>query len=684
MGRKRRSHSRAHGSGCRSRAVALEGILHVVRPGVATVETQEGTFPVARGGIREGMEGDLVRVTLAHHSGSSQSSEPRAYVQSVTSRARESFLGTYGVASPLGVVVPLDERIRRDFFVLPDDKSAERLGVKEGDLVVARILTFPTRREAGVVTLDRRVGASDEIDLDIEGVIASYDLPCAFPERALKEADALELDVAGMLAAQPYRRDLRGVCCFTIDPVDARDFDDALSIAKNDEGGYTLGVHIADVSQYVRRGSSLDVEARARGCSVYLADRVLPMLPERLSNVICSLRPNEDRLCMSVLVELSSNGEVQSFEITPSAICSRARLDYDSVDSLLNGESTPEDLTCSPANRTEIATALALLNEVGEKRRAIRKRRGSIDFETAESKVVLDEKGEPVGVRVRKRTRATSLVEEAMLIANECVAQRLAQANISSAYRVHEPPIAERLESALVVLHELDLVSPEEAQDIAVGNPFAVQAVLERVQDTPAERLVTSVLLRAQSRAMYAPDNEGHYALGAQAYCHFTSPIRRYPDLIIHRSIKALIGVGESQAAKGKRSELPQLCRTCSDLERRADSAARASQRAKLARFYLERVGEVCGGTISGVEKFGLFVELEETLAEGLVPVRLMGYGEMRFDEQRMLLRNEYDGRTWRLGQRVAVRIEDADPAHGRITLTLVGGTTGHVPGGLH
>lgn len=683
MGRKRRSHSRAYGSRRRSSAVALEGVLRIVRPGVATVETQEGTFHVARGGIREGMDGDLVRVTLSRHTSSSQPSEPRAYVQTVMSRACESFLGTYGIASPLGVVVPLDERIRRDFFVLPDDKSAERLGIKEGDLVVARILTYPTRREAGVVTLDRRVGASDEIDLDIEGVIASYNLPCAFPDQVLAEADALTLDVEGALAAQPYRRDLRGACCFTIDPVDARDFDDALSICTHKDG-CTLGVHIADVSQYVQQSSSLDNEARARGCSVYLADRVLPMLPERLSNDICSLRPNEDRLCMSVLIKLSLDGEIQSFEITPSAIRSKARLDYDSVDKLLKGESAPSDLACAASDSSDIAQALIALNQVAEKRRAIRKRRGAIDFETAESKVVLDEQGEPLGVRIRERTHATSLVEEAMLMANECVAQQLAQASVESAYRIHEPPIAERLESALVVLQELELVNAEEAQLIAAGDPFAVQTVLERVRGTSSERLATSVLLRAQSRAVYAPNNEGHYALGARAYCHFTSPIRRYPDLVIHRSIKALLGVGRSAAGKGKKSELPQLCRSCSDLERRADNAARASQRTKLARFYLDRVGEVYGGIISGVEKFGLFVELEETLAEGLVPIRLMSYGNMRFDEKRLLLRNEYDGRTWRLGQRVAVRIEDADPVHGKITLALVGGAAGRVPGGLH
>lgn len=683
MGRKRRSRSRAYGSQRRSRALVLEGTLHIVRPGVATVETQEGTFHVARGGIREGMDGDLVRVTLSRHASYSQPQEPRAYVQSVMARACESFLGTYGVASPLGVVVPLDERIRRDFFVLPDDKSADRLGIKEGDLVVARILTYPTRREAGVVTLDRRVGASDEIDIDIESVIASYNLPCAFPERVLKETDALTLDVDGVLAAQPYRRDLRKGCCFTIDPVDARDFDDALSVDITDQG-YTLGVHIADVSQYVPQDSPLDIEARARGCSVYLADRVLPMLPERLSNDICSLRPNEDRLCMSVLIDLSLDGEVQSFEITPSAICSQARLDYDSVERLLEGKSTASDLTCDATHRETIAQALMTLDKVAEKRRVIRKRRGSIDFETAEAKIVLDKKGEPQGVRIRERTNATSLVEEAMLVANECVAQRLAQADMASAYRVHEPPIAERLESALVILHELELVNSEESELIAAGDPFAVQTVLERVRGASSERLVTSVLLRAQSRAVYAPHNEGHYALGARAYCHFTSPIRRYPDLVIHRSIKALLGVDTSVGIKGKKKDLPQLCRSCSELERRADSAARASQRAKLARFYLDRIGEVCGGVISGVEKFGLFVELEETLAEGLVPILLMSYGSIRFDEKRMLLRNDHDGHTWRLGQRVAVRIEDADPAHGKITLTLVGGATGRVPGGLH
>lgn len=673
----------------RGQAPTVEGTLRVRRPGSAVLEAQEGTFVVARGGIREGMDGDVVRATVSR----SGPGGPRAYVQSVMCRARDSFLGTYGSVPPLGVVVPLDERIRRDFFVLPGDGSAERLGVSEGDLVQARIVSHPTRREAGVVTIERRVGASDEVDLDVESVVASFDLPVAFPPAALEEAAGMRVGVGEALRAEPGRRDLRGWTCLTVDPPDARDFDDALSVRRTDDGGFELGVHIADVAHYVRPEGSVDLEARARGCSVYLADRVLPMLPERLSCDVCSLRPGEDRLCMTVVVRLSPAGEVLSSEAFPSAIRSRARLDYDAVDLLLSGNLGPGELACADGDREAVSSSLRDLDGLAGLRGGVRARRGAIDFETAESKVVLGEGGEPVGVRVRRRTRATSLVEEAMLLANECVADALARAGMRGAYRTHARPVAEGLASAVATLRELGLVRGEEVASVSVGDPFAIQAVIGRAKGTPAERLASEVLLRAQSRAVYSPDNEGHYALGARAYCHFTSPIRRYPDLVAHRSLKALLGSADATGdpggpsggrGRGAHAALAQLCRACSERERRADAAARASQRAKLARLYLGRVGEVEPGVVSGVGPHGMFVELAETLAEGLVPLRAMGGEWVELDERRMLLRGESSGREWRPGQRVAVRVTDADPARGRISLALVTGAVGRVPGGIH
>ncbi|MBQ6394889.1 MAG: RNB domain-containing ribonuclease, partial [Atopobiaceae bacterium] len=361
--RSRRPLGRPNTSGTRSKGThVIEGILHVTRPGVATISSEEGSFTVAKSGIREGMNGDRVRATLSKRSGE----EVRAYVQSVIERSSTTFLGSYHTLEPLGVVVPLDERIRRDFFVLPEDDSARRLGVAEGDLVAARILTYPSRNEAGVATIERRVGASSDLDLNIEGIIASYDLAIAFPEDALAEARAYTLDVEGALANDATRRDLRDEYCFTIDPSDAKDFDDAV-FAEELDGGYRLCVHIADVSHYVSWGSSVDIEARRRTTSVYLVDRVLPMLPEELSNDLCSLRPDEDRLCISVVVELDARGEVVEADAFPSVIRSRARLDYDRAQAILDGIAHAEDGV--PA---KVVVAIRILDRISKLRQKVR------------------------------------------------------------------------------------------------------------------------------------------------------------------------------------------------------------------------------------------------------------------------------------------------------------------------
>lgn len=663
----------------------VSGTLRVTRPDSATVETAEGTFQVARGGLREGMNGDVVAVSLVRSSGS----EPRAYVQSVVSRATSTFLGTFGVAGPLGVVVPLDERIRRDFFVLPDDIAPAREGVAEGDVVVARILGYPTRREAGVVTVDRRVGSSAELDMDVEAVIASYDLPTAFPARVLEQADQVTADVEAALADDPLREDLRDVVCMTIDPATARDFDDAVSCRRLDDGGYELGVHIADVTHYLPWDSPMDLEARGRTCSVYLADRVLPMLPERLSNDVCSLRPDADRLAMSVTMRLSSVGALLSSHAAPSVIRSRARLDYDHVERVLEGVDAPSTLVPDASLSGLLATELRLLDELAGKRTELRHARGAIDFDTQEAKVDLDEKGRPVGVTVRGKTRATSLVEEAMLLANETVARMLADAEVPAAFRVHESPSPDSLATTLPVLRELDLARGDELERVHAGDPFAIQDVLARAEGTPASFLAGTLLLRAMKRAVYLPTNLGHYALGAKAYCHFTSPIRRYPDDVVHRALKALLlRQADDPIQRECAALLPQLCRTCSDRERVADAAERASQKVKMAELYLGRIGRSYPGVVVGCERFGLFVRLDDTGAEGLLPVRALGGEWFSFDEARMTLTGEESGHVWRPGVRIVVTVTGAKPTRGQIDLALAGekddGVRGTRPTGLH
>ena len=672
MSRKRPHHgSRRRGQGRQRqrRSQELAGTLVVSRPGVAFVETAEGTFDLVRHGQREAMNGDGVQVSLVS---GGRGGVPRAVVRAVTERATQTFLGRFSTAGPLGAVTPLDVRLGRDFFVVPEDRSPSRLGVGEGDVVVARITEYPTRASSAVVTIERRVGSADELDLNVETVVASFGLPGEFSSRVLEEAAGIEAHVSESLAADPHRRDLRGVLCVTVDPSDARDFDDAVSARRLPDGGFELGVHIADVSHYVTPGCPMDNEARRRTCSAYLVDRVIPMLPERLCNDVCSLRPGEDRLAMSVLVRLDRHGRVSGAQATASAIRSAARLTYDEVDALLEGRAGEGELPCDRDRAADVAALLGTLDEIRALREGVRRRRGAIDFETVEPKVTLDGEGHPTGVSVRRRTRATGLIEEAMLVANECVATMLAERDVPAAFRVHERPAPDDLRATIQPLRELGLVDAQVAAGLVAGDPFAVQDVLLRAHGTAAAAMANALLLRAQRRAVYLPRNEGHYALGASAYCHFTSPIRRYPDVLVHRALKALLaGRPDGREMRTQAEALPQLCRTCSERERAADAAARASQKVKMAELYAGRVGERLSGVVSGCASFGLFVTLDETYAEGLVPVRALGHEWYAFDEARLTLTGEATGEVWGLGRRVAVEVTGVDVTRGRIDLAL-------------
>lgn len=663
------NHRHRGGKAALRRSPTLVGTLRVTRPGVATVETPEGSFRVARRGLREAMNGDEVTVSVFPARGG----EKVALVQGVIARAQTTFLGRFELAGPLGAVVPLDARLGRDFFVVPEDTSPARLGVGEGDVVVARIAEYPTRNSAAVVTIERRVGSSDELDLNIESVIASFGLATEFPPAALAQAEGIHANVEDALERDHARRDLRSLRCVTIDPTDARDFDDAVFAKRLQDGGFELWVHIADVTHYVGWDSPIDNEAKRRTCSAYLVDRVLPMLPERLCNDVCSLRPGEDRLAMSVRMELDASGGLVSAEAMTSAIRSTARLDYDTVDALLAGHADASVLHDDPAEARCLEEALRTLDCIRGLRERIREERGSIDFDTVEPKVTLDEEGHPTGVTVRTRTRATGLVEEAMLLANESVARMLADREVPCAYRVHERPSPDDLRATVRPLMELGLIEGNAQREALVaGEPAAINAVLDAARGTSGEYLASSLLLRAQKRAVYLPTNQGHYALGAQAYCHFTSPIRRYPDELVHRALKALLagklGSKEQEQIAG---QLPQLCATCSQMERAADGAARASQHIKMAELYADRVGEAFWGVVCGCERFGLFVMLDDTCAEGLLPVRALGGEWLEYDEDRLTLTGEESGRVWTLGTRVRVVVAETDIPRGRIDFAL-------------
>lgn len=693
MGRGRHSKNGRRGPARSRRLPGLTGTVRVY-DARAEVETAEGVYRLGSRSMREAMPGDRVYVSLHRGKGGAR----RAVVEHVIDRAVAAIVGVFEPAGPLGAVRPLDARIKQDFFVLPADDSPRRLGVEPGDIVSARIVDYPSRTESGVVTLERRIGDANEPSLGIECVMARYGLVDGYPQTAVDEAASLAVDVEGALA-DPLRRDIRDRFAITIDPVDARDFDDAISVARTVRGGWMLGVHIADVSHYVDWESAIDLEARRRSTSVYLADRVLPMLPERLCNDLCSLRPDEDRLAFTVDIELDAQGRVRTYEPYPSVIRSRVRMDYGAADALLReGEPDGAALDAAARGRAELAVEAARANGVdlraflrnadalARARREIRRKRGSIDFDTPEVHVLLDEAGMPVDIVTRERTAATSLVEEAMLLANECVAEFLADRDLVSAYRVHEDPSPDSLASAAKTLTELGAMEGGLAAGIMLGDPRAINAAVEDAADTAFAPQVNALLLRAQQRAVYKSHNEGHYALGARAYCHFTSPIRRYPDLIAHRVLKVALAkheLGKKEAlaraprltGKGPQALeaiCPQLCRQASDNERAADAAANASQKVKVAQLYASRIGERDTGTVSWISDLGAFVRLDATGAEGLIRMNALGAEWWDFDDVRLALTGESTGTRVGLGCRVVVEVASVNVLRGHLDLRLL------------
>lgn len=674
----------------------------------AYVITENGDYKVMGRGKREIMDGDTVAVSIKN----SPHGERRAVIEGVVERAAISVVGTYQTAGPLGVIEPLDSRLKADFFILPEDTSADRLGVHPGDAVVARILTYPTRLESGAVTIERRIGGDDAPDLGVQYVMARYGYTDSYPEAALDEAEGLSLDVSAALK-DPLRRDLRDRFVITIDPVDARDFDDAISLERTPEGGYKLGVHIADVSHYVAWDGHIDLEARHRTTSVYLADRVLPMLPERLSCDLCSLRPDEDRLAFTVDIELDAQGRVRHYDPYPSVIRSRVRMDYDGAEALLVRagaveysvlEGAAEDVAAAEASREEalerglaceeaargynvdLGDFLVAANELAELRRRIRRARGSVDFDTAEIRALLDEDGVPVQIVARERSCATSLIEEAMLLANVCVAEWLADRDIEACYRVHEDPSPDSLHGAAVALAQLGIIDDRRAAGIALGSPDELQAAVDAAAGTANAPLVNTLLLRSMQRALYKPRNEGHFALAAPCYCHFTSPIRRYPDLVVHRVLKLQLAyerLGGKDAlvrtprliGKGRESLpriLPQICRACSDAERAADAASHATQKIKIAQYYEDRLGERYAGTVSWVSSMGLFVRLDLTQVEGLVSIKSLGNEWFEFDEDVLTLTGADTGTRYELGQRVIIEVSRVNTTRGHLDFKLI------------
>ncbi len=588
------------------------------------------------------MHGDKVVVNILKRREASRKQEGE--IIRILERANETVIGTYEGNGNFGFVIPDNHKLSYDIFI----PKAGSMNAKDGHKVIVELTRWPEPRRNPEGSVVEVLGYPWEKGTDILSIVRMFNLPSVFPEDVIKEAQAVPMRIPEDEISR--RRDLRQLKLFTIDGADAKDLDDAVSIESLDNGGYRLGVHIADVSHYVKDGSPLDKEALKRGNSVYLLDRVIPMLPHELSNGICSLNPNEDRLAMSVIMDIDKKGKVYAHEIFESVINSKARLIYDDVSDLLEGKTSTE------GKLKEVAGELFVMKELMDILRARRERRGSIDFDFPESYIELDENGKPIDVRKLERRVANRLIEEFMLVCNETVAERFFWAQIPFLYRIHEDPNPEKVADFLRFIHNFGYsIRGKEL------HPKDFQRLTDEIKGRREEPVISTLLLRTMQKAVYSSEPGKHFGLAAQYYSHFTSPIRRYPDLQIHRIIKeTLRGSLSHRRMEHFEGWLPEVADHTSMTERRAEEAEREVDDLKKAQYMAERIGEEYDGIVSSVTSFGMFVQLENTI-EGLVHFSNMEDDFYFFDEENYMIVGERTKRTYRLGDEVRIKVIGAD-----------------------
>ena len=599
---------------------------------------EDGGTPifVAERNSAHALNGDKVKIQLhAKRKGA----DPEGEVIEILESQRRLITGKLQVTRGFAFLITEDKTLANDIFI-PKDKLK---GGKSGDKAIVRITEWPEEAKNPLGEVVDILGTAGDNDAEMNAILAEFDLPYKYPANVEKAAEKISDAIPEEEIAK--REDFRGVTTFTIDPKDAKDFDDALSARKLDNGNWEVGVHIADVTYYVKPESLIDREAFSRATSVYLVDRTIPMLPERLCNQICSLRPNEEKLCFSVIFEL--NAEIQQSHITRTIIKSDRRFTYEEAQAVIE------------TGEGEYKEEILALNGLAQKLRDRRFKDGAIAFDRYEVKFDIDENGKPLGTYIKESKEANKLIEEFMLLANRTVAEFIGKSKNKTkktfVYRIHEQPDPEKLRdfSAFISRFGYKMRTEGTKTDISKG----INKLLDSVQGKPEENLVETLAIRSMQKAHYTTDNIGHYGLAMDYYTHFTSPIRRYPDMMVHRLLERYLAGGRS-VIKNKYEE---YCKHCSEMEMVASNAERSSIKYKQVEFMKDKLGQVFDGVVSGVTEWGLYVELNENKCEGLVPIRDLDDDYYEFDEKNYCLLGRRKKRQYRLGDPITIKVAQAN-----------------------
>lgn len=623
----------------------VEGIVDITKTGNAFVVCEELTDDifVSFKNLNSAFDGDTVKVSLY---ATRRSGRVEGEVVAIIKRARTQFVGTIKTAGHYAFMIPDSQKVLYDILV-PSDRLN---GAKAGEKVIVEIEEWTSRHQNPIGKVVDILGAAGDNNTEMHAILAEFGLPAKFPEDVEREANKIKFELTDY--DLKVRTDCRKIPTFTIDPADAKDFDDALSYQKLENGNHQVGVHIADVTHYLHENTETDNEAFNRATSVYLVDRTVPMLPENLCNFLCSLRPNEDKFCFSVIFELNDEAQIVDYKIAKTIINSDRRFAYEEAQAIIENK------------EGDFATEILTLNDLAKKMRSKRFQNGAFNFEHKEVKFILDEDARPTGVYFKEAKEANNLIEEFMLLANKTVAEFIAkQKKLPFVYRVHAEPNYDKLSNFSDFItrfgYAIDMTSNSTISS-------SLNDLVAGVKGKPEQNIIENLAIRAMAKAVYSTKNIGHYGLAFRYYSHFTSPIRRYPDVLTHRLLYTYLRNQQADT-----SELELKCKHCSYKEQQASLAERSSIKYKQVEFLQDKIGCSFDGVISGVQEYGFFVELKDSACEGLVHIRTMVDDDYEFIAEDYCLKGEFSGKTYQLGNEVKVRIADVNLDKKQIDMEL-------------